>query len=195
LLALKTPVWDKAEELQKTCFTKDVDRLSDAGFDVEWKELDEAFRGAHKCQRTIVLYEASHDAYKFSEAERRLLSDGLRAFLAEGASVAQATHDEMLVRQKGFQRMFQGYIGTFDAVVTPAVPGPAPKGLESTGDPMFSTIWTLLGVPAISIPTGLTADGRPLAIQLIAPAGRDQELLGIAGLCEEVFKFSAAARC
>jgi Asp-tRNA(Asn)/Glu-tRNA(Gln) amidotransferase A subunit family amidase len=195
LLALKSPVWEKAEQQQKESFSADVERLRKSGAHIEWQELDEQFNDAHRSQRTIVLYEAANKAYRFSDAERQKLSDGLRAFLVEGAAVPQARYEEALATRSELQKVFEDYVANFDAVVTPAVPGPAPKGLQSTGDPTFSTIWTLLGVPAMTIPTGLTSDGLPLAIQIVAGVGNDHELLGVASLSEEVFQFSAAPRC
>ena len=64
----------------------------------------------------------------------------------------------------------------FDALLTIPTPGEAP-GLETTGDPRFCTHWTLIGAPAITIPTGLGPSGLPLGMQLVGRVGRDRELL------------------
>ena len=65
----------------------------------------------------------------------------------------------------------------YDAILTPAATGAAPKGLSSTGDPVFCTLWTLCGMPAISLPLLQTANGLPLGVQLVGPRAGDVRLL------------------
>ena len=67
-----------------------------------------------------------------------------------------------------------------DAIITPVTTGAAPQGLESTGSPIFCALWTLCGLPAITIPVGKTADGLPLGIQLVGRRLADMQLLAIA---------------
>ena len=63
-----------------------------------------------------------------------------------------------------------------DALVTPAALGAAPDP-STTGDPVFNSPWSLLGLPTVSFPIGLSADGLPLAVQLIGRARFDLHLL------------------
>ena len=65
----------------------------------------------------------------------------------------------------------------YDAILTPAAFGTAPKGLESTGDPAFCALWTLCGVPALSVPLMQGANGLPLGVQLVGARHRDGQLL------------------
>src|SRR3970282_601491 len=65
----------------------------------------------------------------------------------------------------------------FDAIVTPAAPGEAPRGLESTGDASFCTIWTYLGTPAVTLPLLQSAAGMPLGVQLVGRRDGDARLL------------------
>ena len=64
-----------------------------------------------------------------------------------------------------------------DALLTPSAPGTAPKGLESTGDPSFCTLWTFLGMPAISLPLMQGENGLPLGVQLVGPRNGDARML------------------
>ena len=65
----------------------------------------------------------------------------------------------------------------YDAILTPAVPGAAPYGLASTGDPVFCTPWTLCGMPAVSLPLFESAEGLPLGVQLVGARHADARLL------------------
>jgi Asp-tRNA(Asn)/Glu-tRNA(Gln) amidotransferase A subunit family amidase len=73
----------------------------------------------------------------------------------------------------GFDEMFE----RCDAFITPAAAGTAPKGLESTGDPSFCTLWTLCGMPAVNLPLMRGSNGLPLGVQLVGARGSDARLL------------------
>lgn len=64
-----------------------------------------------------------------------------------------------------------------DAWIAPAATGPAPVGLHATGDPNMNLPWTHAGMPEITLPAGIAANGLPLGLQLIARFGADEELL------------------
>jgi Asp-tRNA(Asn)/Glu-tRNA(Gln) amidotransferase A subunit family amidase len=65
----------------------------------------------------------------------------------------------------------------YNAILTPAAPSAAPKGLASTGDPSFCTVWTLCGMPALSLPLLQSSAGMPLGVQLVGPRYGDARLL------------------
>jgi Asp-tRNA(Asn)/Glu-tRNA(Gln) amidotransferase A subunit family amidase len=67
-------------------------------------------------------------------------------------------------------------VSDYDAVLTFAASGPAPLASEGTGDPIFATLWTLIGAPAYSLPLMVGAKGLPVGVQAIAAPGRDREL-------------------
>jgi Asp-tRNA(Asn)/Glu-tRNA(Gln) amidotransferase A subunit family amidase len=68
----------------------------------------------------------------------------------------------------------------YDAILTPVTTGTAPLGLENTGSPIFCALWTLCGLPAISIPAGIAENGLPLGIQLVGRPLGDWDVLAIA---------------
>lgn len=66
-------------------------------------------------------------------------------------------------------------------ILGPAAPGPAPEGLATTGDPVFCSLWTFLGTPALTLP--LFSDGPlPMGLQLVGARGDDARLLRTARL-------------
>ena len=74
----------------------------------------------------------------------------------------------------------------YDALLTPTTPTPALRDLTTTGDPVFQSPWTTAGLPAITIPSGLSESGLPLGIQLVAAPFAEQRLLQAALWCETV---------
>jgi len=64
-----------------------------------------------------------------------------------------------------------------DVWISPSTIGPAPKGLESTGDPVMNLPWTQAGLPAVNLPAGKNRDGLPLGLQLAANWYKDESLL------------------
>lgn len=64
-----------------------------------------------------------------------------------------------------------------DAWLSPAATGPAPIGIESTGDPAMNLPWTHSGLPMIGLPSGWSANELPLGIQLTGSWYGDERLL------------------
>jgi len=65
--------------------------------------------------------------------------------------------------------------------LTPAARGAAPRGLDSTGDPVFCRAWTLLGTPVLAVPGLRGADGMPVGVQLVGRPGGDRRLIDLGG--------------
>lgn len=80
-----------------------------------------------------------------------------------------------------------------DVIVAPPALGPAPQGLDSTGDAAMNSVWTALGVPAVCIPVLRDADDLPVGVQVIARPGDDAGALAIAAWLEQGLRSSAAA--
>ena len=64
-----------------------------------------------------------------------------------------------------------------DLLLSPAAPGPAPEGLENSGDPVMNLPWTHAGVPAVTIPAEKTTEGLPIGLQCVAKHTDDEVLL------------------
>jgi Asp-tRNA(Asn)/Glu-tRNA(Gln) amidotransferase A subunit family amidase len=77
-------------------------------------------------------------------------------------------------------------------VLAPCVTGEAPKGLETTGEPMFQEFWTALHVPTITLPTHRGPNGMPVGIQLIGRHYGDVPLLAFARVVFERLRATAA---
>jgi Asp-tRNA(Asn)/Glu-tRNA(Gln) amidotransferase A subunit family amidase len=172
---VKTPMWERADSDTREGFAELAAHLDGR---VEEVELFPSAIEAWELHQTIMSAEMAlnleHDYLVASEQ----LSEKLRQQIDHGRQVRAFEYQRALTRiapiHESFLELFQQ---RYDAILTPAAPGPAPKGLASTGDPSFCTLWTLCGMPAISLPLLESVDGLPLAVQLVGPRHGDARLL------------------
>ena len=120
---------------------------------------------------------------------RSLISDWLNGYLDEAAAIGEAEYQDALGARERLRETFARFVSGFDAVLTPPAIGEAPEGIQTSGDPVFCSIWTLLGTPAITIPTGFGPAGLPLGLQLVGAERCDAGLLAVAAWCESKFGF------
>jgi Asp-tRNA(Asn)/Glu-tRNA(Gln) amidotransferase A subunit family amidase len=112
------------------------------------------------------------------EEGRSRLSPSLRAQLERGREVRAVDYLRALAGITALNESFaELFAQRYDAILTPAAAGTAPRGLGSTGDPAFCTLWTLCGMPALSVPLMQGANGLPLGVQLVGPRHGDGRLL------------------
>jgi Asp-tRNA(Asn)/Glu-tRNA(Gln) amidotransferase A subunit family amidase len=184
LAAVRTPVWDRADEAQQARFAADIEALREAGALVWETELPACFDQAHTVHRRILYREGADELAALVRTRPDDLSEGLRAALDEGARVSNAELADALGMRDELAQSLDTFFEDFDAIITPPARGEAPRGIETTGDPVFCTIWTLTRVPALSIPTGFGPSGLPLGLQITAARGRDGVALTVAAWCE-----------
>ncbi len=92
---------------------------------------------------------------------------------------------------------FDRAFGSADLIVCPSIPSPAFKLGEKLDDPLqmyLSDIFTvpasLAGLPAISVPSGLSPEGLPLGLQIIAPRLAEERLFAGARAFEREIGFT-----
>lgn len=96
------------------------------------------------------------------------------------------------VRQRiDFQRVLFETIRGLDGVLTPTAPSTAPKGLASTGSPVFCVPWSMSGFPSITLPSGMDRHRLPLGVQIGATPGQEKELMKMAAWIEKRLQFAS----
>jgi Asp-tRNA(Asn)/Glu-tRNA(Gln) amidotransferase A subunit family amidase len=190
LAAVRSPVWHLARPEQRAQLDADIKRLRDAGAAVDVLEISGEFDAAHKVHRTIMLFEAARAAKKVRVAYRDRFSDYLNKALDEGEAIRDTDYREALKTRLQLQQSLAHFFDRgYSAIITPPAAGEAPATLDNTGDPRFCSIWTLVGVPAIAIPTGVGPHGMPLGLQLVGAAEEENYLLATAAWCEKHSSF------
>ncbi|MFD4838216.1 amidase [Achromobacter sp. NPDC058515] len=111
-------------------------------------------------------------------AQAGLLSPALRGAIERGMDIS---HMEYVALQHARARLagdWQARFGDIDFIITPSAPCEAPRGVQSTGSSIFNRVWSLLGWPALHLPTGRAENGLPVGVQWVARPDEDHALLG-----------------
>ena len=173
------PYFDQASTAARDRFELTVERLAAAGWEVrrvpalaDIAEINARHRriAAAEMDRTharlFPLYGASYAAVtRDLIMEGRAVSEGRLAEDREGRTALRLELEGSLAASKA------------DLWISPSAPGPAPVGLESTGNPVMNLPWTHAGLPTLSLPAGLYQNGLPSGLQVAARFGADEDLL------------------
>ncbi len=170
----RTPAWEHAEPVMREALAELVEALGDSVAEIE---LGPSFARAIDMHRTIMEVEMAHNLRRDYEKGGDRLSAVLRQLIERGRGYAAVDYAAAVAAIPALNTALDPVFDEFDAVLTPAAPGEAPKGLESTGNPIFCTSWTYLGTPAVTLPLLRSAAGMPLGVQLVARRDNDARLL------------------
>lgn len=171
---VKTPVWDRADAATQDAFEELKDFL---GGQCDEVTLPPEFDAAVGDLRTIMYADLAQNLAGYMRRGKDRISDILRGMIEEGETIRAVDYNDSVDRIAPLNAWLDGLCEDYDALLTPATIGEAPMGLEATGDPIFCSIWSYLGVPAVSAPLMEGEAGMPLGVQLVAPRGDDARLL------------------
>jgi Asp-tRNA(Asn)/Glu-tRNA(Gln) amidotransferase A subunit family amidase len=175
LAFVKTPHWEKVGAETREAFAELTGALGERVEDVG---LFPSATEAWNWHKTIMEAEMAANFEPEWQQGRNRLSEQLRSLLERGRETRAVDYQRALRRIRPMVESFDElFMERYDAILTPAAPGTAPKGLAATGDPSFCTLWTLCGMPAISLPLMRGSDGLPLGVQLVGRRGFDARLL------------------
>ena len=175
LAFVRTPVWDQAEADTQTAFAELCDFIGEEH--ISEVNLDPSFDGVIEWHRCIMEADLARSFARYYAGAPDQLSDVLRGMIERGQQVTALDYNNAVGRVAHLNASLQELFEEFDAILTPATAGPAPAGLDSTGSPIFCTLWTYLGTPAISLPLLQGANELPLGVQLVAARHDDARLL------------------
>lgn len=174
---VKSPAWPQADDDAKAAYEAFVKSFSRHAEIVD-VPLPDGFETSLRLQQIVQFSDIAKNYGPIADSHPDVMSGKLKEIIAEGRSFTADDYAAARARRDTLYTSLAPLFTRFDAIVTPAAQGIAPKGLSSTGSPMFNALWTYLGMPAISLPL-LTVDAMPLGVQLVAPRGADADLLRV----------------
>ena len=175
-----TAQWPQAQPETQQLFSALGARLSQAGAAVADVTLPSLYDGINPAQDIIAAVEM--EACLIDERRRfpHLLSERLRLRLDEGAGITADAYHAALALARQCRNRFATDIAACDVLVVPSCQGEAPRGLASTGDPVFNRTWSLLHTPAVHVPLTTGPNGLPLGVQVVGRIGEDARTLAVA---------------
>jgi Asp-tRNA(Asn)/Glu-tRNA(Gln) amidotransferase A subunit family amidase len=188
LAFVKSPVWDQAEPETQQGFRELVEALGARCTEVALPDIFAEWQDAHKA---LMQAGMARNLRPYYQKAKDQLSAPMRAIIEDGLKVSAVDYlmalDWRDALTNGLDQLFERY----DAIVTPAAPGEAPRGLETTGNPIFNGLWTLCGVPAVTLPLMTGPNGMPVGVQLVGRRGEDARLLRTARWLADLVEKSA----
>jgi Asp-tRNA(Asn)/Glu-tRNA(Gln) amidotransferase A subunit family amidase len=184
---------DQASEAGREGFERAVQALADAGFEVRYESAFEDIDAVNERHRALVSAEMALSHHEWFERHEGRYADATAETIRDGRDVDAET---LAAARAGQRRLRAGLAERMDEAgvdvwICPAAPGPAPEGIDDTGDPVMNAPWTHAGVPAVSLPAG-RADGLPLGLQVVGRFGADERLLAHAERLAATLDGSAA---
>jgi Asp-tRNA(Asn)/Glu-tRNA(Gln) amidotransferase A subunit family amidase len=174
---VRTPMWEKADAQARAALEAFAAQLGARSHAVD---LPGWFRPAWEAHRAVMAVDMAHSHGAAVDRNPDKASAPLRAMVEEGRGLPAVRYLEALALADRMAAALADLLREYDLILTPAAPGVAPKGLGWTGDPVFNALWTLTGLPAVTLPLLAGEDGMPLGVQLVGRAGGDTRLLAAA---------------
>ena len=191
LVFLETAGWQVASAEAKKAIQESLALLSRNGIDILTRQSDqlvgaveEAIADARALSIRINTWESRWPLNTYRNRDAGKLSRAMLARLAQAEAMSLDDYRADLDERIRVRALYESLAAQCDACVTLAAPAAAPVGLGSTGDPVFAVPFSLLGVPAISLPL-LREQGLPLGLQVTGFHGKDATTSAIAGWVEK----------
>jgi len=138
---------------------------------------------------TIVQQFEAHQAFAWEYRENYdAMPPLLRKRLDESRDIRPADYDEAQSVAEKARVVLCDIFREVDVILALSAPGPAPKGLDWTGDPRFNRLWTLMGTPCVNVPAMIAEGNLPIGVQVIADYGDDAKALAAARFLEAALK-------
>ena len=163
-----------------------ANQLAEAGAEVEEIPLPASFAFVHSFQRIVMNVECA----AFHQANHRVRAGDygprIRAGMEMGMIMPTTVYQKAQRLRRQFRADMSEMVAKVDVVMTPAIPAPAPRDLNTTGDAAFQVPWTAAGLPTVVVSTGLSELGMPMAVQFGGPWAQEGRVLGAAQWCERI---------
>lgn len=186
------PYLDQMPSEGRAAFEQQIAQLEAAGYVIKRVQAFGDLATIAQRHRRMIAAEIAQVHAEWFKQHEALYRERTAGIIREGQPVTvEALEESRAARFELRQQLHEQMDAEgIDLWVCPPAFGPAPEGLQVTGDPAMNMPWTNSGMPALTVPAGKAANGLPLGLQLVARFERDEELLawaaGIAELCAQL---------
>ncbi|MGJ3258371.1 MAG: amidase [Rhodospirillales bacterium] len=181
---VRGPMWQHAEPYLGDVMADAVKRLGEHAHEVE---MTGVFDDALDCHMTVMIANVHANIGDYCRDHADKVRDETRRRAEQGEKVAATDYIKAIEFRDTIAAALDRMFGGYDVLITAGATGEAPEGLESTGDAAFQRLWTLLGVPTVTLPKLQGPKGLPIGLQVVGRHGHDGDLLRHARWIEEAF--------
>ncbi|NPA90730.1 MAG: amidase [Chloroflexi bacterium] len=173
------PYLSQASEEGLAAFEEQVQTLEKAGYQVKRVPLLENIEEINTLHRQMIAAEFAMQHAEWFRDYGHLYRPRSAELVREGQQVPAEVVAQARSRQRTERARVEEVMDRegVDVWITPAAPGPAPEGIESTGNPIMNLPWTFMGLPAGTVPAGYASNGLPLGLQCVTHWMADEALL------------------
>jgi len=176
------PYLSQASAAGREAFEDQVEALEAAGYDLRRVEAFPDIESVNERHNRLVAADAATAHHDWFEAYGDRYAPETADLIREGRAVGVGEREAARRGRAGLRRSLADAAAEHgvDAWISPGAPGPAPEGIDDTGDPVMNLPWTHAGVPTVTLPGG-RVDGLPVGVQVAGAFGGDERLLAWAG--------------
>lgn len=185
---LKTPFDDLLSQEQIDAVRKAATLLEKSGAHIKEMTLPAIYWDGIEALAVLMACEAAAVHAKHLENFPELLGIDVKELIEKGRSYSADDYKQAIDLQVKLRQSITQYFENVDAILAAPATGEAPEGLSFTGNPIFCSLWSFIGTPAIALPVTKSRNGLPIGIQLIGNYREDEKLLNIAQFTEECIK-------
>jgi Asp-tRNA(Asn)/Glu-tRNA(Gln) amidotransferase A subunit family amidase len=173
------PYLEKTEPEMVAHFEQTIEKLVAADYQVKWIPAMDKFDDIYTRHNQIVAYEAAQNHAHWLPEFREVLHIKTVDLIERGQNTKDVEYQNALIGREELHTELTTLMmeNGIDLWLSPPALGPAPKGLDSTGDPIMNLPWTHCGFPTVTLPTGFNQAGLPMGIQVAGKWKGDEELL------------------
>jgi Asp-tRNA(Asn)/Glu-tRNA(Gln) amidotransferase A subunit family amidase len=184
------PYLASASEYALARFNAIFESLIPAGYELRRVPVMDDFQAIRNRHDVIMSAEAAQVHAEWFMKHQDLYSPKFTELIKRGQSITSPQLKDAFTARDAFRDQMTQTMNdhNIDLWICPATIGPAPKGLDSTGDPVMNLPWTQIGFPALNLPTEKNEEGLPMGLQLVGKWGVDESLLAWAEDIEKVVR-------
>jgi Asp-tRNA(Asn)/Glu-tRNA(Gln) amidotransferase A subunit family amidase len=171
---VRTPWWPQVDEEARTAYDRFIERLQGV---VTVVDMPAIVLQTPQWIGTVNEAELAFALQREFQQHAGALSTGLRQRVERGRAIPVLDYLVARSRMSDVARAFDPHFAEYDVILCPAALGAAPRGLDSTGNPIMQTVWSFSGLPALSLPLLTLAGGMPLGVQAVGSRHDDARLL------------------
>jgi Asp-tRNA(Asn)/Glu-tRNA(Gln) amidotransferase A subunit family amidase len=177
LAFVRTPMWELAEETTKDAFRELIEHANGR---IDIVDLPAEFNHAVDDLSCIMKVDLARSYDSYYQQGKECLSEKLVEIIEGGQKILARDYMDAVERMDMYNLLLNEIFFDYDAILTPSTTGEAPP-VDSTGDPVFCSIWSLCGVPALNLPIFIGENNLPFGAQLVGQRGEDARLFRTAG--------------